>query len=141
LIMSDHDHDHDSGNGSRVSAHLSAHLSAQFHDRDLSGMAPAELDGINDATWLDVIHKMDEVYARLVADETALEEKNAELEQTQQFIFSVLSAMSDVLIACNAQGGIEQTNDALCQLVQLPAATLRGMPIDELLADADSVAK
>jgi two-component system sensor histidine kinase HupT/HoxJ len=46
-----------------------------------------------------------------------------------------------VLIACNAQGGIEQTNDALCQLVQLPAATLRGMPIDELLADADSVAK
>jgi hypothetical protein len=56
---------------------------------------------VDEATWLDVIQKMDEVYSQLVADEIALEEKNAELEQSQQFIFSLLSAMSDVLVACN----------------------------------------
>lgn len=39
---------------------------------------PAEIDGVDESTWLDVIHKMDEVYTQLVADEVALEEKNAE---------------------------------------------------------------
>ncbi len=32
--------------------------------------------------WMDVIQKMDEVYSKLVADEIALEEKNAQLEQS-----------------------------------------------------------
>lgn len=41
---------------------------------------PAQLDGIDEATWLDVIQKMDEVYSRLVQDEIALEEKNTQLE-------------------------------------------------------------
>ena len=39
------------------------------------------LEGVDEATWLDVIHKMDEVYSQLVRDEIALEEKNAELER------------------------------------------------------------
>ena len=41
---------------------------------------PGQLEGIDEATWLDVIQKMDEVYSRLVQDEIALEEKNAQLE-------------------------------------------------------------
>ena len=57
------------------------------------------LEGVDEATWLDVIHKMDEVYSQLVRDEIALEEKNAELERSQQFIFGLLTAMSDVLVA------------------------------------------
>jgi two-component system sensor histidine kinase HupT/HoxJ len=59
---------------------------------------------MDESTWLDVIQKMDEVYSQLVADEVALEEKERQLEQSQQFIFSVLSAMSDVLVACNKAG-------------------------------------
>src|SRR5450830_679648 len=76
-----------------------------------------ELEGVDETTWLDVIQKMDEVYSKLVSDEIELEEKNAQLEQSQQFIFSLLSAMSDVLIACNQDGLIEETNAALCELV------------------------
>lgn len=68
--------------------------------------------GLDDATWMDVIQKMDEVYTQLVRDETALQEKNEELERSQQFILSLLSAMSDVLIACNQAGEIEETNVA-----------------------------
>ena len=40
-----------------------------------------------------------------------LEKKNAELEQSQQFIFSLLSAMSDVLVACDAGGRIVPVKD------------------------------
>jgi two-component system sensor histidine kinase HupT/HoxJ len=91
---------------------------------------PSQLEGVDDSTWLDVIQKMDEVYSQLVQDEIALEEKNVQLEQSQQFIFSLLTAMSDVLVACDEAGRIEETNAALCELV--------GPPLAALLADEAS---
>jgi two-component system sensor histidine kinase HupT/HoxJ len=100
---------------------------------------PGPIEGMDDAAWVDVIAKMDEVYSQLVQDEIALEEKNAQLEQSQQFIFSLLSAMSDVLVACDGAGRIEETNAALRELVGRSEAELRGTPLPELLADAASV--
>lgn len=98
-------------------------------------------EGVDDTTWLDVIQKMDEVYSQLVADEIALEEKNAQLEQSQQFIFSLLSAMSDVLVACTSDGLIEETNAALCELVGQTDDALRGTPLTALLADDRAVSR
>ena len=105
----------------------------------LQQLPPGEIEGLDEATWLDVIQKMDEVYSKLVSDEIELEEKNAQLELSQQFIFSLLSAMSDVLIACNQDGLIEETNAALCELVGRSEDALRGTPVLELLADPQSV--
>ena len=102
-------------------------------------LPPEDLEGVSEDTWLDVIHKMEEVYSKLVTDEVELEEKNAQLEQSQQFIFSLLSAMSDVLIACNQDGLIEETNAALCELMGRSEQDLRGVPVPDLLADAQSV--
>jgi two-component system sensor histidine kinase HupT/HoxJ len=98
----------------------------------------ATLEGVDESTWLDVIHKMDEVYSRLIDDEVALEQKNTELEQSQQFIISVLSSMSDVLVVCDEQGHIEQANAALCELVGLDEKALRGRSLHSLMADEDS---
>ncbi len=95
-------------------------------------------EGFDDSAWLDVIHKIDEVYQQLVRDEVALEEKNTELEASQQFIMSLLSAMSDVLVACDGCGHIEETNAALCQLVGQTEAQLRGHSVLGLLADEGS---
>ncbi|MEJ8815629.1 ATP-binding protein [Variovorax ureilyticus] len=103
--------------------------------------APPQPPGMDDTTWLDVIHKMDEVYSQLVHDEIELEKKNVELEQSQQFIFSVLSAMSDVLLVCTTSGEIEETNAALCELVGRADEDLRGTSLFDLLADSDSVAR
>jgi two-component system sensor histidine kinase HupT/HoxJ len=105
----------------------------------LEGLVPHGIDGVDESTWLDVIHKMDEVYSQLVHDEIQLEQKNVELEQSQQFIFSVLSAMSDVLVVCDEHGRIEETNAALCELVGRSDAQLHGTAFDDLLADAASV--
>ncbi len=104
----------------------------------LTHLAPGELDGVDEATWMDVIHKMDEVYSQLVTDEMELEEKNAQLELSQRFIFSLLSAMSDVLVACNQDGLIEETNSALRDLVGHTEDELRGVPVVSLLADEAS---
>ncbi len=105
-------------------------------DRDT--LPPGQMEGVDESTWLDVIHKMDEVYTRLINDEVELEKKNAELEQSQQFIFSVLTAMSDVLVVCDERGLIEQANAALCELVGRTEAQLCGTPLVDLLADDSS---
>ena len=99
----------------------------------------ATMDGVDESTWLDVIQKMDEVYSQLIQDEIELEKKNTELEQSQQFVFSVLSAMSDVLWVCNAEGVMEETNAALCALVGRSESELRGTSFYTLLADDASV--
>lgn len=93
------------------------------------------MEGLDESTWLDVIQKMDEVYTRLIDDEVELEKKNNELEQSQQFIFSVLTSMSDVLLVCDERGLIEQANAALCELVGRGEAALRGSHINSVLAD------
>jgi two-component system, NtrC family, sensor histidine kinase HupT/HoxJ len=105
----------------------------------LAGLVPpGPIEGVDESTWLDVIHKMDEVYSQLVHDEIQLEQKNSELEQSQQFIFSVLSAMTDVLVVCDEHGAIEETNAAFCELVGRSDAELRGTSFHGLLADAAS---
>lgn len=91
---------------------------------------------MDESAWLDVIQKMDEVYSRLLTDEVALEERNAQLEASQQLVFSLLSSMSDVLVAANAQGLIEQTNQALCELVGCEDEKLSGQPMQLLLHDS-----
>ena len=51
------------------------------------------LEGVDESTWLDVIHKMDEVYSQLINDEIELEKKNAELERTNQELQSAHEAL------------------------------------------------
>jgi len=96
------------------------------------------VEGVDESTWIDVIRKMDEVYTLLVADEVALEAKNEQLEQSQRFIASVLTAMSDVLLALDPQGVIEDVNASLCALVGRDEAALRGAPLASLLVDAQA---
>jgi len=101
-------------------------------------LAAAAGASAEDGIWLDVIRKMDEVYNDLLQYEVALEEKNATLEDTQQFISSVLTSMSDLLIVCSRAGVIESVNDALSSLLGVDAASLYGRTIFDLFADDES---
>ncbi|HEY6896936.1 MAG TPA: PAS domain-containing protein, partial [Rhodocyclaceae bacterium] len=85
--------------------------------------------------WMDVIQKMDEVYHDLLDYEVALEEKNAALEESQQFIVSVLTSMSDILIVCNRAGVIEDVNPSLVALTGRSEASLKGSSLFDLFAD------
>ncbi|OHC64116.1 MAG: PAS domain-containing sensor histidine kinase [Rhodocyclales bacterium GWA2_65_19] len=101
-------------------------------------LAAAAGASAEDGIWLDVIRKMDEVYNDLLQYEVALEEKNATLEDTQQFISSVLTSMSDLLIVCSRAGVIESVNEALASLLGVDAAALHGRSIFDLFADEES---
>ncbi|WP_432474107.1 ATP-binding protein [Amphritea sp. HPY] len=88
-----------------------------------------------DEAWVSVIQKMDETYADLVHYQVEIEQKNAELEETQGFLDSVQSSMSDVLIVCDKQGMIQQVNSALEQLTGQGAEQLIGQSFSSLVAD------
>ena len=95
-------------------------------------------EGVGEDVWIDVIRKMDEVYSDLLQYEVALEEKNAKLEDTQKFLFSGLTSMSDVLVVCDCHGVIQEANQALADLVGRSEEALRGTPLIELFADEAS---
>ncbi len=98
----------------------------------------AVFDGVDETVWIDVIRKMDEVYNDLLEYEVALEQKNAALEASHQFIESVLASMSDILIVCDRDGAIEEVNDSLRRFIGKDEASLRGQPIFDLFADESS---
>jgi two-component system sensor histidine kinase HupT/HoxJ len=81
---------------------------------------------------------MEEVYSDLIEYESALEEKNAELEETHQFLYSVLSAMSDIVAVCDRFGIMQEANHALSLLTGKKENELRGMSFVDLLADEHS---
>ncbi len=94
--------------------------------------------GLAETAWIEVIKKMDEVYSDLIRYEVDLERKNAALEQTQQFIASVVASMSDILVVCDPKGRILQVNTALLGLTGFAAAELIDQPLTVLLREEDA---
>ncbi len=72
----------------------------------------------NEHMWIEVIQKMDDVYADLLRYQVELEEKNVALEEAQQFIRGILTSMMDVLTVCDLSGWIQQSNKALSELTE-----------------------
>jgi two-component system sensor histidine kinase HupT/HoxJ len=103
----------------------------------------ADVAGVSDAialtrpqeeVWIEVVRKMDEVYADLVQSQVALEVKHAALEEAQNFIHSVLGAMTDVLIVCDREGRIQQTNRAFERLLGRVGSDVVGRSLFDLVA-------
>jgi len=117
----------------RLSDKRPASLAAQFAGRP----PPAEFDGERESAWIEVIRKMDEVYADLLRYEADLEDKNAALEEVQAFISSVIESVSDILIVCDPNGVIQQVNPATVRLFGQSAEQLTGRLLSDLVDETD----
>jgi len=95
-------------------------------------------EAMSESTWIEVVHKMDQVYNELLQHEVELEQKNEALEESQQFIFSVLTSMSDLLVVCDRHGLIEEVNQALVHFTGKREDELKGAKFISLFADDDS---
>lgn len=100
-----------------------------------AGVADAiALKPAGEEAWIEVIQKMDAVYAELVHHQVELERQHAALEEAQHFIGSVLSAMTDILIVCDRNGVIERVNQALERLTGRRENELQGARLETLFA-------
>ncbi len=89
-----------------------------------------------DEMWIDVIRKMDEVYAELVESQAELELNNARLEEAYAFIGSVLESMADVVIVCDGAGIIQQVNATLEDITGRTGDELRGAALSSIFQPA-----
>lgn len=105
-------------------------LSEQVH---LPDAAP---EAVGESVWVEVIQRMDEIYADLVRYQVDLEDKNAQLEEARRFIDSVLEGMSDVLVVADVQGRIQRVNRALIETSGRNPEALAGRPVTELFTPA-----
>lgn len=98
---------------------------------DVQQLNPA----MTDDAWIEVIQRMDVIYADLVNSQVALEEKNDQLEEAQQFIESVLSSMHDVLVVTNIDGNIKRVNTTMEKLIGKASNDLRGKALKTLFPE------
>jgi two-component system sensor histidine kinase HupT/HoxJ len=110
-------------------------------DRRAKPPLPQATEQFGEQAWIEVIQKMDEVYNDLLQYEVALEEKNAALEASHQFIESVLASMSDILIVCDRHGGIVEVNASLLHIAGKSAQELEKTQVYALFADDAQRAK
>ncbi|HEY9079406.1 PAS domain-containing sensor histidine kinase [Magnetovibrio sp.] len=96
------------------------------------------LTGLQETAWVEVIAKMEEVYSDLIQYDIDLERKNTELEETHQFIDSVISSMSEILIVCDRDQYVEQINRATEDLTGFTAQDLVGKKLVDLVVDPGS---
>ena len=80
-------------------------------ENDVGGLLERVIDSpesvSDEAAWIEVIQRMDSIYADIVRYQVELEEKNAGLEEAHQFIQSVISSISDVLIVADIRGRVQ----------------------------------
>ncbi len=96
-----------------------------------------ELSDGQESVWQEVVKRVDEVYSDLLRYESDLEHKNAELEEAQSFISSVIASVSDILAVCDDDGKILQANPAFVALVGRGEETLVGAPLLDLIVEED----
>jgi two-component system sensor histidine kinase HupT/HoxJ len=101
---------------------------------------PSELDPFSESAWIDVVRSMDEVYNELLQYEVVLEQKNSELEESQQFIFSILTSMSDLLVVCDRNGVIEEVNQSLLAFTGKTEQEMKGAKLASLFVDESACA-
>lgn len=89
----------------------------------------------DEAAWIEVIHKMDSVYADLVQSQVELEKNHTALKEAQRFIRSVLASMTEVLIVCDIDGVIQQTNAAMDEITGLSSAEMCGQSLLTVFSD------
>ncbi|MBL8791009.1 MAG: PAS domain-containing protein [Rhizobiales bacterium] len=99
-----------------------------------------DLGVASEEAWIEVIHRMDAVYADLVRNQLELEGKNNELESAQRFIDSVLASMTDVLIVCDLAGRIVRANASAEAVIGVAAAASNAFIQSVFMKDSEEVA-
>ena len=95
------------------------------------------LDSVSETMWVDVIKRMDEVYSELLRNEGDLERKNAELEEAQAFISSVIASVTDVLIVCDEKLNVRQVNLAFARLAGVAESACCGARLEAFVVEED----
>lgn len=104
---------------------------------DIPAELKAEAKIADEHAWIEVIQRMDDIYADLVRYQVDLEDKNSQLEEAQSFIQSVISSMSEILIVGDIKGNILQVNQALIDNIGISESEIKDKTLTSLFSNRD----
>lgn len=107
----------------------------------MATLTPDEpLHALDDQTWRDVVAAMDRTFSELVDYQERLEAQNRELDDMRQFMTSVLSSISEMLIVVDRSLCIERTGGAFGDILSYDTTPMSGTPLANLVdPDADDI--
>jgi two-component system NtrC family sensor kinase len=90
---------------------------------------------VEEGPWIEIIQKMESLYADLAQTQTEVERKNEELLRAKAFTDNVIRSMVNSLVVADRDAFITTANDASCQLLGYAREELLGRPVGMIFAD------
>jgi PAS domain S-box-containing protein len=85
--------------------------------------------------WIEIIQRMESLYADLAAAQTVVEQRNEELSRAKAFADNIIRSMVNSLVVTDRASAVTTANDACCELLGYAKEELLGKPLGTLFAD------
>jgi len=90
---------------------------------------------LEEGPWIEIIQRMELLYADLAWAQTDAEAKNEQLRRAKTFTDNIVRSMVNSLVVTDRDSVITTVNDACCQLLGYAREELLGEPIEAIFAD------
>ncbi len=90
---------------------------------------------VEDGPWIEIIQKMELLYADLARLQTDAEKKNEEFSRAKAFTDNIIRSLVNALVVTDSQSVITLANDACQQLLGYSREELLGMPVAVIFAE------
>jgi len=85
---------------------------------------------LQEKMWIEIINRMESLYAKVANWEEEIEQKNRELLKTKGFVENVIEHMAEVLIVIDSEGKINMVNHAALEILGYKYEEIIGKPMD-----------
>jgi len=85
---------------------------------------------VQEKMWIEIIKRMETIYAELAKTTTEIENKNRELIRANELTNSIMRSMVDPLVVLDSKGNIQMMNKALLDLTEYTEEELTGQPME-----------
>lgn len=101
----------------------------------MAEVAESSVARVEDGPWIEIIQKMELLYADLARMQTDAERRNEELSRAKAFADNILRSLVNSLVVTDGESVITMANDACTQLLGYAKEELLGQPLGMIFAD------
>jgi len=102
---------------------------------DTGGTVQAPAVDPQESVWIEIIRRMESIYAQLAEAQSEAEERARELGEAKELADNIIRSMNDALVVLDAAGRITLVNAAAERLFGLHIEHLEGRPLEQLLPE------
>jgi len=94
-------------------------------------------DALQEKMWIEIINRMESLYAKLANRQGEIENKNRELLKTKEFVENIIKNMADALIVLDSKGNIKMVNRAALEILGYKDEEILGRPMELIFEKTD----